>query len=115
MADATTKELTLRPASTICEEAGAVILKLEMPGVPKDAIDINIEGDTLTITGTRTSEESGPYVIRERRRGDYRSTYTLDERVDRGKIDAAMDRGVLTLTLHLRDEVKPRKIKVKSG
>ena len=40
--------------------------------------------------------------------------HTLDERVDRNKVDAKMDQGILTVTLHLKEEVKPRKIKVKT-
>jgi HSP20 family protein len=109
------RRLAIRPASNICEEDGAVVLRLEMPGVNKDGIDVNIEGDTLTVTGTRDERESGSYLIRERRHGDYRATYTLDERVDRNKVEAGMERGVLTLTLHLKDEVKPRKITIKGS
>ena len=114
MSDTMTKAMVVRPAGTICEEAGAVLLRLEMPGVSKDGVDVNIDGDTLTITGRRTADEPATYLIRERRPGDYSATYTLDARVNREKIDAKMDRGILTLTLHLRDEVKPRKIKVKT-
>jgi HSP20 family protein len=110
----TNNELMIRPAGAICELKDALELRLEMPGVGKDAVDINIEGDTLTVTGKREEPSDGTYLVRERRRGVYRATYTLDERVDRDKIDAKMDTGVLTLTLHLRDEVKPRKIQVKT-
>ncbi len=113
----TTRErrVFVRPASNICEEDAAVILKLEMPGVSKDGIDVNIEGDILTVNGRRGERESGSFLIRERRHGDYRATYTLDERVNRDKVEATMERGVLTLTLHLKDEVKPRKISIKGS
>ena len=107
--------ILIRPASNICEEDGSVVLRLEMPGVGKDGIDINIEGDTLTVVGTRNEQVSGSYLVRERRHGDYHATYTIDERVDRDKVDASMDRGVLTLTLHLKEEVKPRKIAIKGS
>lgn len=109
------RTLAIRPASNICEEAGAVVLRLEMPGVNKSGIDVSIEGDTLTVVGTREEREAGSYLVRERRHGDYRATYTLDERVNREKVEAAMERGVLTLTLHLKDEVKPRKIAITSS
>ena len=109
------QRLVIRPASNICEEDGAVVLRLEMPGVNKNGIDVNIEGDTLTVSGKRDERESGSFLIRERRHGDYRATYTLDERVNRDKVEATMERGVLTLTLHLKEEVKPRKIAIKGS
>lgn len=114
MSDTMTKELAVRPVGAICEEDGAVVLRLEMPGVPKGSVDINIDGDTLTVVGKRDLPEEATYLIRERRQGNFRATYTLDERVNRDKVDAKMDKGVLTLTLHLKDEVKPRKIEVKA-
>jgi HSP20 family protein len=114
MSDTMTNELAIRPAGAISEVADALKLCLEMPGVGKDDVDINIEGDTLTVQGKREEPSDGAYLVRERRRGVYRATYTLDERVDREKIEAKMESGVLTLTLHLRDEVKPRKIEVKT-
>ena len=114
MTNTMTKNATIRPMCSISEEEGLVLLTLEMPGVTKDGVDIDIDGDTLTVKGSRPESEPGTYLIRERRGGDFSATYTLDERVDREKIDAKMERGVLELALHLRDEVKPRKIKVKT-
>jgi HSP20 family protein len=92
------------------------MLRLDMPGVEKDDVDVRVENDQLIIHGTRTDEAEGEnYVLRERRPGDFHQVFTIDETVDREKIDAKMDKGVLTLTLHLQEEVKPRKIEVKSG
>lgn len=107
---------TVRPIGNIYEEQDKVVLRLEMPGVAKDGLDININGDTLTIYGRRRSyAEDVTYVVRERHDADYRATYTLDQRVDREKIEAKMENGILTVHLHLREEVKPRKIDVKVG
>lgn len=106
---------TIRPLGNICEENEAVVLRLEMPGVSKDGIDVNIDGDTLTIHGRRRGyADDVTYLVHERRDADYRATYTLDERVNRDKVEARMENGVLTLRLHLKDEVKPRKIEVKA-
>ncbi len=105
---------TVRPVGDIVEMNGAVMLRLEMPGVGKDALEVDINGDTLTITGRRNRyAEDVNYLVHERYDADFRSTYTLDERVDRDKVEARMDNGVLTVTLHLKEEVKPRKIEVK--
>ncbi|MFP4112836.1 MAG: Hsp20/alpha crystallin family protein [Spirochaetota bacterium] len=107
---------TVRPLGNICEASDAVVLRLEMPGVSKDGIDVNIDGNTLTVHGRRNAyADDVSYVIHERRDADYRATYTLDERVDREKVDAKMENGILTVRLHLKDEVKPRKIEVKTG
>jgi HSP20 family protein len=115
MTETTKREVEIRPPSTICEENGDVVLRLEMPGVGKDAMEINIDADTLTVIGHRDDPSAGSYLVRERRHGDYRATFTLDERVNRDKVDAKVANGVLTLTLHVKDEVKPRKIKVKTA
>lgn len=107
---------TVRPLSMISEEGDAVVLRLEMPGVPKDGIDVQIDGDTLTVHGRRNPyAENVAYVIRERANADFRAAYTLDERVNRDKVEAKMENGVLTLRLHLKEEVKPRRIEVKTS
>lgn len=115
----TTKELetrrTVRPVGNIWEEEGKVMLRLEMPGVTRNDIDLRVENDQLIVRGTRRIEdENRNYVIRERARGDFAQTYTLDDTIDRERIEAKMERGILTVTLHLKDAVKPRKIEVKS-
>ncbi len=104
---------TVRPVGNICEDKDSVVLRLEMPGVSKDGIDVNIDGDTLTVQGERSPyAEDVRYVIHERANANFRAAYTLDQRVDRNKVEAKMENGVLTVKLHLKDEVKPRKIEV---
>lgn len=106
----------IRSACTICEDDGKIVMRLEMPGVSKDNLDINIENNQLTIFGKRnTPETEGTYVVRERRDGDFYQVYTLDETVDRNKVEASMENGILYLTLHLKEAEKPKKIEVKSG
>lgn len=103
---------TVRPVSTIWQEDGLVKLMVEMPGITKDQVDVQVENDTLTIRGERESAKDQRYVIRERRLAPYERTYTLDDSIDRENIAANMEHGVLTLTLHLRDAVKPRRIEI---
>ena len=111
----TAQRRTIRPVGNICEDKDAVILRLEMPGVNKEGLDVNIDADTLTIRGTRRPyADDVQYVVRERSDADFKATYTLDQRVDREKVEAKMENGILTVTLRLKDEVKPRKIEVKA-
>ena len=116
MATTAVETRTIRPVCSITEENEAVLLRLEMPGVEKSGIDLNIDGDTLTVTGRRPEGDAQrTYLVRERRGGDFRATYTIDQRVDRDKVDARMENGVLTVMLHLKDEVRPRRIEVQMG
>jgi len=111
----TTKEnrRQIRPLSSMCEENGVITLCLEMPGVAKDGLELEVEGNELRIHGRRApAASSSRYVVRERVDGDYREVYTIDDTVDRGKIEAVMNGGVLTVTLHLREAEKPRKIQI---
>ena len=106
----------VRPLSNICqEEDGKVVLRVEMPGVSKDQVDVQMENDTLTIRGERDVTEGSNYLVRERRVAPFERIYTLDESIDRENIDAHMEHGVLTLTLHMREQVQPRKIEIKGG
>jgi len=103
----------IRPLSSMCEDGGVITLCLEMPGVAKDGVELEVEGNELRIRGARPAPgASTRYLLRERVDGDYVEVYTLDETVDRGRIDAAMEAGVLTVTLHLREAEKPRKIQI---
>jgi HSP20 family protein len=51
--------------------------------------------------------------MRERPSGTFRQVYTLDDTIDRNQIEASLEGGVLTLTLHRRESEKPRKIMIK--
>lgn len=113
--DVKTNARTVRPVGNICEEDGKVVLRLEMPGVDKNDISVNVDGDVLSIRGHREPATEGKYLVRERRDGDFFQRYTLDESVNRDKIEAKMENGILTVNLNLKDEVKPRKIEVKAN
>jgi HSP20 family protein len=106
-----------RPRSIVREaEDGDIVVQLEMPGVSKDRLEVTVENNELHITGRREeSKPEGEYLLRERRDGSFRRAYTLDETIDPNRVEAAMEAGVLTLTLHRREAVKPRRIPVKAS
>jgi len=92
-----------------------LVLKAELPDMSRDDIDINIENFVLTITGekkapTEVKEEQYHHV--ERRYGSFSRSFSLPQTVDPNRVSADYKQGVLTVRLPLRDEAKPRTIKV---
>jgi HSP20 family protein len=105
----------LYPFSRVREgQDGDIVLELEMPGVSKEDLEIVAENNELRIRGKRSEQPPrGEYLLRERARGSYYRAFTLDPTIDPARIEAAMDDGVLTVTLHRRESVKPRKIAIR--
>jgi len=105
---------SLLPACSIHGDETSVVLRVEMPGTRKDDIEVRIDGDQLVITGkAQVRPEKGTWLVRERHTGDYERRFTIDGTIDRERIDAVHELGVMTLTLHVREEVKPRRIEIK--
>lgn len=101
------------PACSITEDEGVVTVKLEMPGVPKEGLQVKIEGNSLEVSGTRgRAEPKGRYLLRERRADTFRKQFTLDETIDREKVSAELADGILVLKLHVREASKPRRIEI---
>lgn len=119
MNDVATREETRRalvPASRVFEDNGQIQVRLEMPGVAKDDLEIRVEGSELTIIGKRQDQAShGTWLIRERRRGDFRKTFSVDSSIDLEKIVAELSAGILTLTLPMKEAAKPRRIEIRSA
>jgi len=110
------RQVTVRPRGRVFESGqGRIQCVLEMPGVGKEDLEIRIENNELRITGRRQDVPEGPkYLVKERRAGDFLAAYTLDETVDQDRIDASLEKGILTVTLELKEAVKPRSIKVRA-
>lgn len=104
---------TTVPACSISEDSGFVTVRLEMPGVPKEALEVRIDGNELTVSGERRKEEPrGKYLLRERRAESYKKLFTIDDTIARDKVDASLVNGVLTLKLQVKDAAKPRRIEI---
>jgi len=105
----------LTPRASVSQTPdGRLRVTMEMPGVQKNGLDIRIESNELRVTGRRPAATDKKYILRERPQGDFFQTYTLDETVDQSKIDASLARGVLSITLDLKEHVKPRTITVRA-
>lgn len=101
------------PGVNIFETKDGYTLEAEMPGVSKEGLEITLEDNEITITGHRHQEPlPGEPLFRESQAADFRRVFELDPAIDRAKISARMERGVLTLSLPKSERVKPRKITV---
>lgn len=104
------------PPMDVSETASAVSVKMDLPGIKPEEIDIQLSGNVLTICGQReeTKQEKGETFHRvERRAGSFSRSITLPCAVTEVKVDAKYNDGVLTVTMPKTDEAKSRKIKVK--
>lgn len=102
------------PVADIYETEDLYSLKLEVPGVSKENLDIVIENNELIISA-KSSLEDNPetrYRYSEFSTMDYRRTFRIGNDIDRSKVEARLDNGILTLLLHKHETVKPRKITI---
>ena len=96
---------------------GSLVVKAPLPGVKPEDIDITVVGDQLTIKGETKQEQDikQEHMIRqERRYGAFSRTISLPNPVDTSKANATFENGVLTLTLPVAEEAKPKEIKVQA-
>jgi len=101
------------PPVNIFETKEGYVLEAEMPGVPKEGLEITLEGNEITIVGhRRDSSLGGTALFGECSGADYRRVFELDPAVDTSRVTARMEQGILTLTLPKSERVKPRKIQV---
>ncbi len=104
------------PAVDILETEHELSLLADMPGVPIENVDIDLEGDQLTIRGTVPRQDGpGRVLLKEYAVGDYYRQFTLSNDIDREKIQATIKDGVLKLVLPKSEAVKPRRIEVKAS
>jgi HSP20 family protein len=95
--------------------AHEVVLKAELPDMTREEIDITVENGTLTIKGEKKLASEVPeeqFHRIERRYGAFSRSFSLPLTVDTTKVAAEYKNGVLTVRLPLREEAKPRQIKV---
>ena len=108
----------LKPDVDISEGDDSYVLKAELPGMDKDDLAVEIDGDVLAISGMKseTSDDKGKnFSHRERRFGSFRRAFRLPENAVTSKAEASFDKGVLTVTVPKQAEAKGkgRKVPVK--
>jgi HSP20 family protein len=102
------------PRVDIRETKDSITLVADMPGVDEKSVDITLEKNVLTITGSVVPQvfEDHSIVHAEYDTGDFERAFTISDEVDRDKIDATVKNGVLRLTLQKAEKAKARKIAI---
>lgn len=103
------------PALDVEEKEGVYLVTMDVPGIKKDDIQINLSERTLTISGERTRENRGQGHYYERSYGRFARSLTLPENVQEDAIEAHYEDGILKLVLPKAEETKAKTIKVQSG
>ena len=103
------------PAVDVYEDEHKVTLKLEIPGINQEDVDIRLENNTLTVRGERKfekDEKEENFHRIERRYGSFARSFTLPNTLDPDSVQASYENGVLRIELAKRAEAKPKQIKV---
>ena len=89
------------PRADIYETDKSLVIVADMPGVDKDAVDITLEKNILTLNGSVefTQPDNFSLAYTEYETGDYERSFTLSSEIDRDNIEAAIKDGVLKITL----------------
>ena len=103
------------PPLDVWETDTEVIYAFDLPGLEEERISIEVENDTLTVSGEReraTSEQGDRFFRYERRYGSFSRAAGLPQGVDETKIDASYSNGVLEVRVPKPEETKPRRIQL---
>jgi HSP20 family protein len=106
------------PAMDLVDGGDHFELRLDLPGLSENDVNIELEDDLLTISGERKSEhqekKAGYYRV-ERSYGSFTRSLKLPEGVDPDAVKATFDRGVLEVRIPKPEERKPRKVAISVG
>ncbi|MDE2080887.1 MAG: Hsp20/alpha crystallin family protein [Burkholderiales bacterium] len=105
------------PAVDVFEDSAGITLLADMPGVPKEQLELKVEGDALRIEGAvqAPTPEGLEAVYAEVRVPRYRRSFTLSRELDTTRIEANLKDGVLTLRIPKQAHAQPRRIAVNAG
>lgn len=104
------------PALDVYENPDKFVVRVELPGMKKDELEISLHENSLTVAGERRKEssQSAEPSRSERYFGRFQRTFALPKAVQENKIEATYKDGILTVTLPKAEESKPKKIQVKT-
>jgi HSP20 family protein len=108
------------PGIDMATDGGDVVIRMELPGVGPDEVDIEVTNHVLTICGNRKDtidQQRGRLLVRELRYGAFQRSFQLPAGVDVDRVEAVFDKGVLTVRVKevARVAEQPHKIPIRSG
>jgi len=110
----TTEQPALMPPVDVVEDAEGIVLYADLPGVPKERLDVHIDGEVLFIEGEMALEmpkdiEATHVEVSMPR---YRRVFTLSRELDPQRMHAELRQGVLKVRIHKAEHAKPRRIEI---
>lgn len=111
----TTEMETWYPSTDIYENKDSYIFKVEVPGLSKDEVNVELENNVLTIKGEKKEEKEFKkenYHRVESYRGRFQRSFTIPDGIDNGKIKASMTNGVLELEVPKAEQKKAKAISI---
>lgn len=104
------------PPVNTYEDKDAFIVSCDLPGLKQEDVKLNLDNNTLTVSGTRKLEREESrenYQRIESVFGTFSRSFNLPATVDQEKVQASMENGVLRIRLPKREESKPRQIQIR--
>ncbi len=102
------------PAADIYETESGYLIAMDLPGIDRQALEIDVDENRLVVKGTRAIDEPKQHRV-ERPRGKFLRTFSVPASVEQGKIAAEYKDGVLQIRLPKRSEQTSKKIDIKIG
>jgi len=105
------------PRVDVLEDEAGITLLADLPGVPKDKLELKVDGDTLLVEGSVAAPmpQQLQSVYAEVRVPRYRRSFTLSRELDAGRIEANLKDGVLNLRIPKQEHARPRRIEVRAS
>jgi HSP20 family protein len=93
------------------------VLTADLPGIDPGSVDVDVDGQLLTIRAERTEgiHDAVKWLSQERPYGSYLRQFNLGDGADAERITASYDNGVLTVTIPIAERAKPRRIQIAAG
>ena len=116
-AETATSQASITPPVDIFEDRHGITLYADLPGVPKEKLDVRVHDGSLTIEAEAVVPTPSGLRLQhgEIRHPRFARAFTLSSEFDVSRIDAQLRDGVLKLTIPRRDEAKPRRIEISAG
>lgn len=107
----------LQPPVDVIEDDSGITLFADLPGVPRERLDLHVDGDNLIVDGEialKMPEELEATHV-EVSLPRYRRVFTLSKELDTGRLSAELKQGVLTLRIPKLERAKPRRVEVRAA